>query len=147
MKGLKNYHTAQSKSPWGPEGCFGKGWKQGTQTALSFLPEQHTDFIFSVWAEEHGYVACLLLLVLYGVLLISMLGVAFTAKDRFGAFVAVGVACVFFWAIFENIGMVSGLLPVTGITLPFMSYGGSSLLTFMLMLGLLVNISVRRHMF
>jgi rod shape determining protein RodA len=125
----------------------GKGWKEGTQTGLSFLPEQHTDFIFSVWAEEQGFILCTLLLVLYGLIFVLGLGVGFTARDRFGAFVAVGVVAMLFWQVFENIGMVIGLLPVTGITLPLLSYGGSSLVSVMLCIGLLVNISMRRHMF
>jgi rod shape determining protein RodA len=141
------YHAAQSKIAVGSGGLHGKGWKEGTQTGLSFLPEQHTDFIFSVWAEEHGFVKCVILLVLYGFLFIFGLGVGFTARDRFGAFVAVGVVSMIFWQVFENIGMVIGLLPVTGITLPLLSYGGSSLVSVMLCIGLLVNVSMRRHMF
>ncbi|WP_257456208.1 rod shape-determining protein RodA [Archangium lipolyticum] len=141
------YHAAQSKIAVGSGGLSGKGWKEGTQTGLSFLPEQHTDFIFSVWAEEHGYVMCVLLLVLYGLIFTLGLGVGFNARDRFGAFVAVGVVAMIFWQVFENIGMVIGLLPVTGITLPLLSYGGSSLVSVMLSIGLLVNISMRRHMF
>ncbi len=141
------YHAAQSKIAVGSGGLHGKGWKEGTQTGLSFLPEQHTDFIFSVWAEEHGFIMCVLLLVLYGLLFTLGLGVGFSARDRFGAFVAVGVVAMLFWQVFENIGMVIGLLPVTGITLPLLSYGGSSLVSVMLSIGLLVNISMRRHMF
>ena len=142
-----NYHAAQSRIAVGSGGLWGKGWRNGTQTMLSFLPEQHTDFIFSVWAEEHGFFACLLLLVLYGAALVLTLGVASDSKDRFGAFFAVGCAALIFWQVFENIGMIVGVLPVTGITLPLMSYGGSSLVSVMLMIGLLVNISMRRHMF
>jgi rod shape determining protein RodA len=141
------YHAAQSKIAVGSGGMTGKGWREGTQTGLSFLPEQHTDFIFSVWAEEHGFLMCLLLLALYGGLFSLALGVGFSARDRFGAFVAVGVTAMLFWQVFENIGMVIGLLPVTGITLPLMSYGGSSMLSVMISIGLLVNISMRRHMF
>jgi rod shape determining protein RodA len=141
------YHAAQSKIAVGSGGMTGKGWREGTQTGLSFLPEQHTDFIFSVWAEEHGFLMCLLLLALYGGLFSLSLSVGFSARDRFGAFVAVGVTAMLFWQVFENIGMVIGLLPVTGITLPLMSYGGSSMLSVMLSIGLLVNISMRRHMF
>ncbi|MDY7225227.1 rod shape-determining protein RodA [Hyalangium rubrum] len=141
------YHAAQSKIAVGSGGMGGKGWREGTQTGLSFLPEQHTDFIFSVWAEEHGFLMCLLLLALYGGLFSLALAVGFSARDRFGAFVAVGVTAMLFWQVFENIGMVIGLLPVTGITLPLMSYGGSSMLSVMLSIGLLVNISMRRHMF
>ena len=146
LKG-SGYHAAQSKIAVGSGGLRGKGWMNGTQTGLFFLPEQHTDFIFSVWAEEHGFVACLLLLVLYGLIFLFSLGVAFQARDRFGAFVAVGVTSMLFWQVFENIGMVIGLLPVTGITLPLMSYGGSSMVSCMVSLGLLANISMRRHVF
>ncbi len=141
------YHAAQSKIAVGSGGMGGKGWREGTQTGLSFLPEQHTDFIFSVWAEEHGFLFCLLLLALYGGLFSLALGVGFNARDRFGAFVAVGITAMLFWQVFENIGMVIGLLPVTGITLPLMSYGGSSLVSVMVSIGLLVNISMRRHIF
>ncbi len=142
-----SYHAAQSMIAVGSGELTGKGWGQGTQTGLSFLPEQHTDFIFSVWAEEQGFLACAGLLALYGVLIVFALGVAFSARDRFGAFTSVGVISMIFWQVFENIGMVIGLLPVTGITLPLMSYGGSSMLSVMLSLGLLVNIGMRRHMF
>ncbi|HZA52286.1 MAG TPA: rod shape-determining protein RodA, partial [Myxococcaceae bacterium] len=137
-----SYHSMQSMIAVGSGEITGKGWKQGTQTGLSFLPEQHTDFIFSVWAEEHGFLACLLLLGLYGALLIAALGVAFNARDRFGAFVAVGVAAMIFWQVLQNIGMVIGLLPVTGITLPLMSYGGSSMISVMLSLGLVANVGM-----
>ncbi|MGO8970292.1 MAG: rod shape-determining protein RodA [Myxococcaceae bacterium] len=141
------YHAAQSKIAVGSGGFLGKGWMQGTQTGLFFLPEQHTDFIFSVWAEEHGFLACLLLLVLYGLIFFFALGVSFQARDRFGAFLAAGVAAMLFWQVFENIGMVVGLLPVTGITLPLMSYGGSSMVSVLLSLGLVANVSMRRHLF
>ena len=141
------YHAAQSKIAVGSGGLTGKGWKEGTQTGLSFLPEQHTDFIFSVWAEEQGFVLCVVLLVLYGLVFTLGLAVGFNARDRFGAFVAVGVVAMLFWQVFENIGMVIGLLPVTGITLPLLSYGGSSMVSVMASVGLLVNISMRRHMF
>jgi len=141
------YHAAQSKIAVGSGGFLGKGWRQGTQTGLFFLPEQHTDFIFSVWAEEHGFLACLLLLVLYGLMFTTALGVSFQARDRFGAFVCVGVAAMLFWQVFENIGMVVGLLPVTGITLPLMSYGGSSMVSVLLSLGLVANVAMRRHLF
>jgi rod shape determining protein RodA len=146
LKG-SGYHAAQSKIAVGSGGMTGKGWREGTQTGLSFLPEQHTDFIFSVWAEEHGFVACLVLLALYAGLFSLSLAVGFSARDRFGAFVAVGITGMIFWQVFENIGMVIGLLPVTGITLPLMSYGGSSIMSVMISLGLLANISMRRHMF
>ncbi len=117
------YHATQSMIAVGSGQGLGKGWGQGTQTLLSFLPEQHTDFIFSVWAEEHGFVGCLLLLFLYYALVASALGIAGDARDRFGQFLAVGVTAMLFWHAFINMGMVIGLLPVVGVTLPLMSYG------------------------
>ncbi len=145
LKG-SNYHAMQSKIAVGSGGVSGKGWMQGTQTGLRYLPEQHTDFIFSVWAEEQGLLKCLLLLLLYGGVLVGALSVALGAKERFGAYVAVGVAAMVFWQVFENIGMVTGLMPITGITLPLMSYGGSSIVSVMIGVGLLVNISMRRQL-
>jgi rod shape determining protein RodA len=138
------YHANQSMIAVGSGQLSGKGFGQGTQTQLSFLPEQHTDFIFSVWAEEHGFYMCLLLLGLYLLLFIWALSVAGRARERFGTFVAFGIAAMIFWQVFINIGMVTGLLPVVGVTLPLMSYGGSSLLTVLLGLGLLLDIGMRR---
>ena len=142
-----NYHGAQSRIAVGSGGVFGKGWKQGTQTGLRFLPEQHTDFIFSVFAEEQGFIRSLLLLVLYGVLIAFSLAVARTARDRYGVFMVVGITAMMFWQIFENIGMVTGLLPITGITLPLLSYGGSSLLSVLIGIGLIFNTAIRRDTF
>jgi len=138
------YHATQSMIAVGSGQGLGKGWGQGTQTLLSFLPEQHTDFIFSVWAEEHGFVGCLLLLMLYYALVVSALGIAGNARDRFGHFVAVGVTGMLFWHAFINMGMVTGVLPVVGVTLPLMSYGGSSVLAVMIGIGLLNNVAMRR---
>ena len=138
------YHATQSMIAVGSGQGFGKGWGQGTQTLLSFLPEQHTDFIFSVWAEEHGFVGCLLLLFLYYALVASALGIAGDARDRFGQFLAVGVTAMLFWHAFINMGMVIGLLPVVGVTLPLMSYGGSSVIAVALAVALLANVGMRR---
>jgi rod shape determining protein RodA len=138
------YHATQSMIAVGSGQGLGKGWGQGTQTLLSFLPEQHTDFIFSVWAEEHGFVGCLLLLALYYALVVSSLNVAGNARDPFGHFVAVGVTAMLFWHAFINMGMVTGLLPVVGVTLPLMSYGGSSVLAVLTGIGLLNNVAMRR---
>jgi rod shape determining protein RodA len=138
------YHATQSMIAVGSGQGFGKGWQQGTQTLLSFLPEQHTDFIFSVWAEEHGFVGCLLLLALYYALVVSALGVAGDARDRFGHFLAVGVTGMLFWHAFINMGMVTGVLPVVGVTLPLMSYGGSSVMAVLIGIGLLCNVGMRR---
>jgi len=138
------YHATQSMIAVGSGQGTGKGWGQGTQTLLSFLPEQHTDFIFSVWAEEHGFLGCLLLVGLYLALVSSALTIAGNARDRFGHFLAVGVAAMLFWQVLVNMGMVVGLLPVVGVTLPLMSYGGSSVLTVFLGIGLLANVATRR---
>lgn len=138
------YHSAQSIIAIGSGQGSGKGWGQGTQANLSFLPERHTDFIFSVWAEEHGFVGCLLLLLLYFALLGSAVDVAGAARDRFGQFLAVGLAAMLFWHVFINVGMVIGILPVVGVTLPLMSYGGSSVIAVYSALGLLANVRMRR---
>jgi rod shape determining protein RodA len=138
------YHAMQSKIAVGSGQALGKGWAQGTQSYLSFLPEQHTDFIFSVWAEEHGFVGCLLLLALYFALVAVALDIAGSAGDRFGHFLAVGVTAMLFWQTAVNIGMVTGILPVVGVTLPLMSYGGSSVISTFLGIGLLANVGMRR---
>ncbi|MFO0581814.1 MAG: rod shape-determining protein RodA [Anaeromyxobacter sp.] len=138
------YHATQSMIAVGSGQGFGKGWGQGTQTYLSFLPEQHTDFIFSVWAEERGFVGCLLLLALYFVLIASAIEIAGNARDRFGSFLAVGLVGMLFWQVTINVGMVTGVLPVVGVTLPLMSYGGSSVLVIYAAMGLLANLGMRR---
>jgi rod shape determining protein RodA len=141
------YHANQSMIAVGSGLLLGKGWGHGTQTQFSFLPEQHTDFIFSVWAEEHGFLWSSAVLLLYFALLAWALGVAGGARERFGTFVATGVAALVFWQVFINIGMVTGLLPVVGVTLPLLSYGGSSLLSVLIGLGILYNIQMRRFSF
>ncbi len=138
------YHATQSMIAVGSGEGTGKGWGQGTQNNMRFLPEQHTDFVFSVWAEEHGFLGCLILLTLYLALVASAIDIAANARDRFGHYVAIGVAGMLFWQAFINVGMVSGLLPVVGVTLPLMSYGGSSVMTIFIALGLLANVSMRR---
>ncbi|MCA9773083.1 MAG: rod shape-determining protein RodA [Myxococcales bacterium] len=139
------YHIRQSLIAVGSGKSFGKGYLQGTQSHLRFLPEQHTDFIFSVFAEEWGFVGAALLIALYGALILWGLRVAWLAKDRFGSFCAAGVVAFVFWHVFINIGMVTGILPVVGMPLPLFSYGGTSVLVFMSALGLLINVSMRRH--
>ncbi len=139
------YHATQSMIAVGSGQGLGKGWGQGTQTYLSFLPEQHTDFIFSVWAEEHGFVGCLLLLGLYFALVTSAVEIAGNARDRFGNFLAVGVTAMLFWQVTINVGMVTGVLPVVGVTLPLMSYGGSSVIAILAGIGLLANVGIRRY--
>ncbi|MGB5285717.1 MAG: FtsW/RodA/SpoVE family cell cycle protein, partial [Polyangiales bacterium] len=140
------WHTHQSLVAIGSGGLTGKGFTQGTQTRFRFLPDQHTDFPFPVWAEEHGFLGAVLLISLYLFLVLWSLRIASQAKDRFGAVVAVGVGAMIFWQTVVNLGMVSGLLPVVGMTLPLFSYGGSSLLSTMLGLGLLMNVSMRRFL-
>jgi rod shape determining protein RodA len=138
------YHATQSMIAVGSGQGTGKGWGQGTQTLLSFLPEQHTDFIFSVWAEEHGFVGCVLLLALYYALVGAALSICGNARDRFGHFLAVGLTGMLFWHVVINMGMVMGILPVVGVTLPLLSYGGSSVLAVLCGVGLLANIGMRR---
>ena len=139
------YHAHQSMIAVGSGRWAGKGWGQGTQTQLSFLPEQHTDFVFSVFAEEWGLRGALVLLVLFFGLCVAGLRIAATARERHGSFLAIGCTALVFWHVMINIGMVCGILPVVGVTLPLMSYGGSSALTVIACIGLLANVAVRRH--
>jgi rod shape determining protein RodA len=141
------YHIIQSKIAVGSGATFGKGFMHGTQSQLRFLPEQHTDFAFSVFAEEWGFAGCLLMLTLYLFLILWGLGIAKRCNDRFGALLAVGVSAMLFWHIVINMGMVIGLFPVVGVPLPFFSYGGTSMVTSMVGVGILLNISMRRFMF
>ena len=143
----KGWHAYQAKVAIGSGGLTGKGFLQGTQVQHRFLPDAHSDFPFSVWAEEQGFIGSMLLLLLYTGLVLWGLKIASEAKDRFGAVVAVGVSALIFWQTVINLGMVSGLLPVVGITLPLVSYGGSSVLTILIGVGLLMNISMRRFHF
>jgi rod shape determining protein RodA len=141
------YHVIQSKIAIGSGMFWGKGYLHGTQNKLNFLPEQHTDFIFSVFAEEWGYAGALVLLAFYAALVLRGLEVASRAKDRFGALLAFGIVAIVFWQVVINVGMTSGVLPVVGIPLPFFSYGGSSLTTMMMAVGLVININMRRFTF
>jgi len=141
------YHIIQSKIAVGSGGFWGKGFMKGTQSQLSFLPERHTDFAFSVFAEEWGFTGCLTLLLLYLLLIIWSIYIARRAADRFGMFLAIGVVAMLFWHIVVNLGMVIGLLPVVGVPLPLFSYGGTSMLTTMIGVGLLLNVSMRRFLF
>ncbi|MDJ0866222.1 MAG: rod shape-determining protein RodA [Myxococcota bacterium] len=141
------YQTNQSRIAIGSGGLVGKGYLQGTQTQLRFLPTQHTDFVFSVLAEEWGLVGASTVLLLYLVLLGTGLAIARGSKDRFGALLAVGIVGTLFWPAAVNVAMVLGLAPVIGVTLPLFSYGGSALITALAGLGLLLNVSMRRYMF
>lgn len=141
------YHIRQSKIAIGSGMLWGKGFLQGTQSKLHFLPEKHTDFIFSVWAEEWGFVGCAVLLFLFALLVFFALRVARRSKDRFGSLIVIGMTAFILWQALINIGMVIGVLPVVGITLPFVSYGGSSVLTLCLAIGMIENVSMRRYVF
>jgi rod shape determining protein RodA len=141
------YHIIQSKIAIGSGGGLGKGFLKGTQCKLHFIPAQHTDFVFSVWAEEWGLVGGLILLLLYVLLIAWGSNISIRSKDRFGAIVAFGVLSLVFWHVIINIGMALGMMPVVGMPLPFMSYGGSAMLSMMAGAGLLLNISMRRYVF
>jgi rod shape determining protein RodA len=138
------WHLRQSLFAIGSGGFFGKGYLKGTQNQLHFLPERWTDFPFAVWAEEWGFAGSALLLGIYLFIILWAVRLASAARDRFGAVLCVGVAALFFWHTVINIGMVAGLLPVVGVTLPLMSYGGSSVITMLAAAGLLMNVSIRR---
>jgi len=138
------WHAIQSQTAIGNGGLTGEGFMQGTQNQFGFLPDQHSDFPFSVFAEEFGWLGCMGLLSLYCFLSIWAIHVASQAKDRFGAALAVGCGAIIFWHTVFNLGMSMGVLPVVGITLPLFSYGGSSVLTMLVSLGMLMSISMRR---
>ncbi len=141
------YHSIQSKIAIGSGGFWGRGFFAGTQSRLNFLPEKHTDFIFSVFAEETGFIGVMVLLTLYLIIILKGLHIAFRAADRFGLFLALGIiGSISFYVIF-NIGMTVGLFPVTGVPLPLLSYGGSALITNFFALGLLLNIEIRRLLY
>lgn len=139
------YNVWQAKIAIGNGGLFGEGLGMGSQTTGSFLPEQWTDFIFAVYAEEFGFVGAGLLLILFAILLYRGLRIAMLSKDLFGALIATGVVSMYLFHILENVGMCMGLMPVTGIPLPFVSYGGSSTLANFLGIALLQNIYVHRQ--
>ncbi|MGB9499480.1 MAG: rod shape-determining protein RodA [Dissulfuribacterales bacterium] len=140
------YHIRQSKIAVGSGMIFGKGYMQGTQKKLSFLPEQHTDFIFSVLAEEWGFAGSMLVLFLFLLLIAFGLNIAHGCRDSFGTILSVGITVMIFWQVFINIAMVMGLMPVVGMPLPLISYGGSSVITSYIGVGILINISMRRFM-
>lgn len=139
------YNITQSKLAIGAGEIFGMGLFKGNQTQLGFLHPKTTDFIFSVIGEEMGFIATGSITILYIVLVTKSIYVAKTAKDNIGSYIAIGIAGIFFFHMTENIGMTIGLLPITGIPLPFVSYGGSSMVTNFICIGLLLNISSRRQ--
>jgi rod shape determining protein RodA len=138
------YNLDQSLIAVGSGGIFGRGYLNGTQTTLDYVPEQHTDFIFTVAGEEFGFMGATFVLLLYAILLWRAIRIAYLSKDPFGTYIAAGVASMFAIQVFVNVGMVIGIMPITGIPLPFLSYGGSSLLATFLGIGLLLNVHMRR---
>ncbi|MBU0517150.1 MAG: rod shape-determining protein RodA, partial [Proteobacteria bacterium] len=142
-----SYHLIQSKIAVGSGQVWGKGFMAGTQSQLHFIPEKHTDFAFSVFAEEWGFAGVCFLFGLLFLIVILGLNVARRTHERFGQFLVVGVVAYFFWQVVINIGMVTGLLPVVGIPLPLISYGGSSLVTTMFGIGLILNVAMRKFMY
>jgi rod shape determining protein RodA len=141
------YHVRQSTIAIGSGMVHGKGYLQGTQNQLNFLPEQHTDFVFSVFAEEWGFLGTATLVTLYVALVLRGIVIATKARDNVGALLAAGLTATIFWQVVINIAMTSGALPVVGITLPFLSYGGSSMLALLASIGLIMNVSMRRFTF
>ncbi|MCM8825488.1 MAG: rod shape-determining protein RodA [Candidatus Omnitrophica bacterium] len=138
------YQIIQSKIAVGSGGIFGKGFCKGTQSQLRFLPEQHSDFVFSVWAEEWGFVGCCIVLFLFFLIIYRGLSSAFASKNISGSFLALGITGLFFIQFFINICMTIGIFPVVGVPLPFMSYGGSALVSYMMGVGLILNVGMRR---
>ncbi len=138
------YNLEQSLIAVGSGGLTGRGYLNGSQTNLDYVPEQHTDFIFTVAGEEFGFVGAMAVLLLYAFLVYRAIRIASLAKDPFGTFLATGIASMFAIQMFVNVGMVIGIMPITGIPLPFMSYGGSSMLASFIAIGLLENVHMRR---
>jgi rod shape determining protein RodA len=138
------YNKEQAEIAIGAGGLTGRGYTKGTQTNLSFVPQQHTDFIFTVVGEEFGFIGAGVLLVLYAVLLWRAFRIALLSKDQFGTYLAAGIASMFAVQMFVNIGMTVGIMPITGIPLPFVSYGGSAMIANYIAVGLLLNVHMRR---
>jgi len=138
------YNLDQSLTAVGAGGMFGRGYLEGTQTNLDYVPEQHTDFIFTVVGEEFGFVGAVAILFLFALLLYRAIRIAYLSKDPFGTLVAAGIASMFAVQMFVNVGMVIGIMPITGIPLPFLSYGGSAMLTNLIAIGMLESIHMRR---
>lgn len=141
------YTIIQSKIAIGSGGLFGKGWLNGTQNQLNFIPERHTDFIFSVIGEEWGFLGALVLVLLFVLIVHRAFNIGNLTSDRYGKCIATGIAVLFGLQVIINIGMTIGLMPVVGIPLPLVSYGGSSLLTTLIAIGLLLNVGMRRSTF
>ncbi len=143
----KGYNTIQSRIAIGSGRFFGKGFGKGTQSQLEFLPERHTDFIFSVLSEEHGLMGSMITLFLFLFLILLGFYTATQAKDKEGVFLAVGMSFYLFWHVFINMGMTMGLLPIVGVPLPLLSYGGSSMITTLSVLGFISSVHYRKNLF
>lgn len=141
------YNSIQSKIAVGSGKFLGKGFRMGTQSQLEFLPERHTDFIYSVLSEEWGFLGSIIVLITFAFLFKVCFEISLQARDKYGALIVIGVTGYIFWHMFINIGMVIGLLPIVGVPLPLLSYGGSSMLTTMAGLGLVSSIAYRRYLF
>ncbi len=141
------YNSIQSKIAVGSGKFLGKGFRQGTQSQLEFLPERHTDFIFSVLSEEHGFVGSITTIGLFAILLFMGIGTASQSRDKFGALLTMGCLSYIFWHMFINVGMVTGVLPIVGIPLPLLSYGGSGMLTTFVSLGVVSSVAYRKFLF
>lgn len=140
------YHILQSKIAIGSGGIFGKGWLNGSQSHLSFLPEKTTDFVFAVLGEEFGFIGAVILLIIYTLILLRCLDISSKAQDTFSRLTAGSLTMAFFIYIFVNIGMVSGMLPVVGLPLPLVSYGGTSMVTIMAAFGIIMSIRSHRKL-
>lgn len=141
------YNSIQSKIAVGSGQFLGKGFKRGTQSQLDFLPERHTDFIYSVLSEEHGFVGSFTVITLFIILNLIGIKIATQARDKFGALLVIGCLAFMFWHMFVNIGMVIGILPIVGIPLPILSYGGSGMISTFLALGIISSVAMRRYIF
>lgn len=143
----RGYNSIQSRIAVGSGKFFGKGFRMGTQSQLEFLPERHTDFIYSVLSEEWGFVGSLIVLLTFAFLFKICFEIGLQARDKYGALITIGVTAYVFWHMFVNVGMVIGLLPIVGVPLPLLSYGGSGMLTTMTGMGLVSSIAYRRYLF
>ena len=136
------YHVIQSKIAIGSSGMYGKGFFNGTQSRLNFLPEKHTDFIFATLSEETGFVGSIFIIALFAMLIYYIVKISLSSNNSFYTIVGLNIAFLFFVHVFVNIGMVIGLLPVVGVPLTLISYGGSSLLTFSILIGIVIGIAM-----
>ena len=141
------YNTIQSKIAIGSGQVFGKGFQHGTQAQLEFLPERHTDFVFSVLSEEHGFAGSLFTLAVFLMLILKIFQIASESRDKVGTYLCLGALSIIFWHTIININMTIGLLPVVGVPLPILSYGGSNTITTFITLGLISSVSIRRYLY